>query len=171
MATKQTGNDKVWLGLALTRIALGFIFFWAFIDKLWGLGYATPAARAWANGGSPTTGFLKNAGGPFGDFFNSLSGVALADWLFMLGLFGIGVALILGIGVRIAAWAGAAMMVLMYLAVWPYSAAKSNNPLVDDHVIYALVLVTLGWAQSNQKLSLAGWWESLAFVKKNPWLK
>ena len=171
MAKNQTGDDRVWLGLAVTRIALGFIFLWAFIDKLWGLKYATPAAKAWSNGGSPTTGFLKGAGGPFADFFHGLAGTAVADWLFMLGLLGIGVALILGVGMRIAAWAGAAMMLLMYLAVWPYSAAKSNNPLIDDHIIYALVLLSLGWALPNQKLSLAGWWGSLDFVKKNPWLK
>jgi thiosulfate dehydrogenase [quinone] large subunit len=171
MAKNQTSNDRVWLGLAATRIALGFIFLWAFIDKLWGLKYATPAAKAWVNGGSPTTGFLKGAGGPFAGFFHSLAGTPIADWLFMLGLLGIGVSLILGIGIRIAAWAGAAMMTLMYFAVWPNTAAKSNNPLVDDHVIYALILLTIGWAQPNQKLSIAGWWGSLDIVKKNPWLK
>lgn len=33
---------------------------WAFLDKTFGLGYATPAANAWVDGGSPTKGFLGN---------------------------------------------------------------------------------------------------------------
>ena len=40
------------------RVLLGFEFLWAFLDKTFGLGYATPSARAWINGGSPTKGFL-----------------------------------------------------------------------------------------------------------------
>lgn len=173
MAKNQTVNDKVWLGLALTRIAIGFVFLWAFMDKLWGLGFATPAARAWVNGGSPTTGFLKmgvNPDGPLASFFNGLAGNVLVDWLFMLGLLGIGLALILGIGMRIAAWAGSLLLVLMYLAIFPLKEKGGNNPLVDDHIIYALVLLTLAWALPNQRLSLAGWWQSLGFVKKNTWL-
>ena len=38
----------------------GFIFLWAFLDKSFGLGYATPSDNAWIHGGSPTTGFLPN---------------------------------------------------------------------------------------------------------------
>ena len=62
------------------RILMGFIFLWAFLDKTFGLGVATPADKAWIAGGSPTTGFLSNAvQGPFATFFNSLAGVP-ADW-------------------------------------------------------------------------------------------
>ena len=51
----------------------------------------------------------------------------------MLGLLGIGVALILGIGMRVAAVAGALLLVLMWTAVLP----PENNPFMDDHLIYA----------------------------------
>jgi hypothetical protein len=47
--------------LAVFRVVLGFEFLWAFLDKTFGLGYATPAERAWINGGSPTKGFLRSA--------------------------------------------------------------------------------------------------------------
>jgi thiosulfate dehydrogenase [quinone] large subunit len=51
--------------LAGIRLALGWIFMWAFLDKLFGLGNSTPSASAWLNGGSPTKGFLgKAAAGP-----------------------------------------------------------------------------------------------------------
>src|SRR5690348_5433065 len=52
--------------LAMLRIALGWIFLWAFLDKLFGLGHETTEKAAWINGGSPTKGFLANAAtGPF----------------------------------------------------------------------------------------------------------
>lgn len=163
---KNNNSTKVWTALAVTRVLLGFVFLWAFLDKLLGLGFATPAARAWVNGGSPTTGFLKGVEGPFAGFFNSLSGAAWADWLFMLGLLGIGVALILGVAVRVAAASGIAMMLLMWLAVMPLD----NNPVVDDHVVYAAILVVVALALPQQKLSLQSWWRSLPVVEKNAWL-
>ena len=93
-------------GLVGLRLALGFEFFWAFLDKTFGLGYSTASKDAWIHGGSPTKGFLSGANvGPFQAIFRSLAGVPGIDWLFMMGLLGIGVALILGVAVRPAAFA------------------------------------------------------------------
>jgi hypothetical protein len=39
--------------LAVLRVATGLVFLWAFLDKLFGLGYATPGTKAWIAGGSP----------------------------------------------------------------------------------------------------------------------
>src|SRR5690242_5997576 len=90
--------------LAVLRISTGLVFLWAFLDKTFGFGYATPAERAWVNGGSPTKGFLSNVeAGPLQGFFRDIAGAPWADWAFMLGLLGIGLALVLGIGLRIAA--------------------------------------------------------------------
>ncbi|MCH8627748.1 DoxX family protein [Arsenicicoccus piscis] len=47
------------LALAGLRLVLGWTFLWAFIDKLFGLGFATPSARAWIDGGTPAQGFMK----------------------------------------------------------------------------------------------------------------
>src|SRR6059058_2844518 len=60
---------------AAARISLGWIFLWAFVDKLFGLGHETTSAQAWIHGGSPTFGFLKKgAAGPFADFYHSIAG-------------------------------------------------------------------------------------------------
>jgi len=40
-APALTGHRVGWIFLSLTRIAIGFIFLWAFLDKLLGLGFAT----------------------------------------------------------------------------------------------------------------------------------
>src|SRR4051812_6019241 len=137
--------------LAVLRISTGFVFLWAFLDKTFGFGFATPSTRAWINGGSPTKGFLSTVEvGPFQDFFRGIAGDPWADWAFMLGLLGIGVALILGIGLRIAAAAATVMMAMMWAAEWPLAQhtsagepSGSTNPIVDYHFIYAVSAIVL----------------------------
>ena len=163
---KSKPSDQVWYALAAVRIVLGFVFLWAFLDKLFGLGFATASAKAWINGGSPTTGFLKGVEGPFAEFFNSLAGQPFADWLFMAGLLGIGVGLIFGIGVRISVVAGSVMLLMMWMASLPIK----TNPFVDDHIVYILVLAVIGAGVSRQKWSLTDWWQLVPLVKKNRWL-
>ena len=164
--------------LALLRIATGFIFLWAFLDKTFGFGYATPAARAWINGGSPTKGFLSSVEvGPLQGVFHSLAGNPIVDWLFMLGLLGIGLALIAGVGLRISAVATTVMMAGMWLAEFPLDKvtaggepSMSNNPIVDYHVIYALIAIVAALAYAGHTWGLGKAWARLPFVQKNRWL-
>ena len=154
--------------LAGLRLALGWIFLWAFLDKLFGLGFATKAENAWIDGGSPTAGFLGNAvKGPFADFYAGFAGAAWADWLFMTGLAGIGLALILGVGMRIAATTGSLLLVLMWTAVLP----PENNPFMDDHLVYAGVLVLLALTAAGDTLGLGRIWKRLPIVQRLPWLR
>jgi thiosulfate dehydrogenase (quinone) large subunit len=158
--------------LAVLRISTGFIFLWAFLDKTFGFGYATPSAKAWINGGSPTKGFLSSVDvGPgwLQTFFHNIAGDAWTNWAFMLGLLGIGLALMLGIGLRIAAAAAIPMMALMWLAEWPL-AKGSTNPLIDYHVIYAITGVVLALTYAGHTWGLGRWWARLPFVQKNRWL-
>lgn len=140
---------------ALVRIGLGWIFLWAFLDKLFGLGLSTPAAKSWLAGGSPTLGYLKGAtAGPLSGLYQSLAGAAWLDWLFMLGLLGLGIALILGIAMRLAGYAGALLMLLM----WSSHLPPAQNPIVDDHIIYALTLLALAASRAGDTLGLGRWW-------------
>ncbi len=154
--------------LAGLRLALGWVFLWAFLDKLFGLGFATKAENAWIDGGSPTQGFLGNAvKGPFADFYSSFAGAAWADWLFMIGLAGIGIALTAGGAMRIATAAGALLLVLMWTAVLP----PENNPFMDDHLIYAGVLILLALTAAGETLGLGKIWNRLPIVRRLPWLR
>lgn len=176
---KKSNNDVVWYGLALTRISIGFIFLWAFFDKLFGLGFATcrnpktdavtyMCEKAWISGGSPTDGFLKFATkGPLADFYSSLAGNQFIAILFMMGLLLIGLALVFGVGVKIAAISGSLMLLMMWSAVLP----PENNPFIDDHIIYILILMVIKLGNNNQKLGLGGWWASQPVVKQNPILR
>ena len=144
------------------------MFLWAFLDKTFGLGYATESKDAWLDGGSPTFGFLKfGATGPFKDFYNSIAGDAWADWLFMLGLLGIGLGLMLGVMMRLSAWSGAVLLVLMWTAALP----PENNPFMDDHIVYALVLLLLAELGAGRWLGLGGWWERQTVVARHPVLR
>ncbi|WP_244295399.1 hypothetical protein [Micromonospora orduensis] len=169
LATTETPARKATrYTLAGLRIALGWIFLWAFVDKVFGLGFATKAGNGWIDGGSPTKGFLGNAvAGPFADVYQSFAGAAWADWLFMTGLAAIGTALILGIGMRVAAVAGGLLLVLMFTAVLP----PENNPVMDDHLIYAAVLAVLALTGAGDTLGLGTVWARLPIVRRLPWLR
>ena len=156
--------------LAVLRISTGFVFLWAFLDKTFGLGYATPSAKSWINGGSPTKGFLSSVDvGPFQGFFHSIAGDTWTNWLFMLGLLGIGVALIAGIGLRIAAAAATLMMAFMWSAEWP-PASGSSNPITDYHFIYAVAAITVALTYAGHTWGLGRRWTALPIVQKNRWL-
>ena len=152
---------------ALVRVMLGFVFLWAFLDKLFGFGKATPADKGWLDGGSPTTGFLKGVEGPFAGLFNDMAGHAWADWLFMIGLAGIGLALILGIAMRPAALFGAVLLVFMWMAVLPIA----TNPFLDEHLVYAVVLVGLAASYAGDTVGLGRWWGQTSLVRRAPYLR
>jgi thiosulfate dehydrogenase [quinone] large subunit len=164
--------------LSLARLALGATFLWAFFDKLFGLGFATcrdaatnaaeiGCSAAWVEGGSPTTGFLSYATqGPFADWFQSLTGLAWVDWLFMLGLLLIGLALTLGVALRIAAVSGSLLMLMMWAAtLWP-----ENNPAIDDHIVYIFLLGAIAAFARYQMFGLGKRWQTLPIVRRLPWL-
>ena len=161
--TREKTLGYVW---AATRLGLGWIFLWAFLDKMFGLGHETPSASSWIHGGSPTEGFLSGSVGPFSSIYHSLAGAGLIDALFMVGLATIGALLILGIGMRFACGAGALMVVLMWSAALP----PENNLFLDDHIIYALVLVGLALAGAGNTLGLGRWWTKTSLVQRFPWL-
>ena len=166
------------LGLLGIRLAIGFEFLWAFFDKTLGLGYATPAARAWIHGGSPTKGFLSGvAAGPLQGVYNAIAGAPVVDWLFMLGLLGVGVALILGVALRPAAIAGVTMLLLMYAASWPFASvvggqpSGSPNPLIDDHIVSTLALITIAAFAALSMGPISRRWSTLSFVRSHSSLR
>jgi thiosulfate dehydrogenase [quinone] large subunit len=156
-----------WIAAAL-RISLGWIFLWAFLDKLFGLGHETASKDAWINGGHPTEGFLKfAASGPFKGFYNDIAGATWADWLFMVGLAGLGVALLAGVTMRIAAAAGVLLLLMMWSAVLP----PANNVFMDEHIVYAGLLVLLAVLGAGRTAGLGRWWDSLPIVRRHPFLR
>lgn len=160
------------------RLLMGFIFLWTFLDDIFGLGYPTQSGHGWFEGGSPTKGFLSSvAAGPMESTLHEWAGAAWADWLFVLGMLGIGLALAAGIALRLTAVAGTVMLALMWIAEWPPAMHLSNgapsmsaNPFADYHVVYAVVLIALAVAGAGGTWGLGQAWARLRFVSRNPWL-
>jgi len=164
--------------LAGLRLSMGFIFMWAFLDKLFALGFSTGRLEggnidffaqggAWLNGGSPTRGFLSGSRGPLASFWQGLAGDAWVNWLFMGALLAVGVALLLGIGLRAAAVGGSVLL----LSMWSVAMLPNSNPFVDSHIIYALVLVVLALTAAGDTWGLGERWGRTRLVQRLPILK
>jgi thiosulfate dehydrogenase [quinone] large subunit len=164
--------------LAVLRISTGFVFLWAFVDKAFGWGYATPSAKSWINGGSPTKGFLSSVDvGPLQGFFHSIAGTWWANSLFMLALLGLGIALIAGIGMRLSAGVATLVLAMMWFAEFPpaqtTAAGKpsgSSNPITDYHFMYAVGTIVLALTYAGHTWGLGRRWAQLPFVQSHRWL-
>ena len=84
----------------------------------------------------------------------------------MIGLIGIAVALLLGVGMRNACVGGAVLAVLM----WSASLPPSDDVFMDNHIVYALVLLTLAVAGAGNTLGLGHWWTHTTLVRRFGWL-
>lgn len=184
------GNARVagWL-IGILRISFGWVWTWAFLDKLFGLGYATCSSvndagekvvevmcsSAFLNGGSPTYGMLTFAteDSVTGFLFAWMAPAApdaqnWADWLFMIGLLLIGIPFMLGIGVRLSGLGGVLMYVFMYLAAF---VPPANNPIIDDHILGALTMALLVILNAGVYLGLGKKWQDMDLVQKYPILR
>ena len=68
---------------------------------------------------------------------------------------------------RFAAAAGSLLLVMMWTVVLP----PENNPFMDDHLIYAMVLVLLALTSAGRTLGFGRIWERLPFVQRYGFLK
>ncbi len=168
-------------GLAALRIGFGLTFLWAFLDKLLALGFSTGknpetgvvdrfGPDAWINEGNPTFGFLTFGvpeDNPFRETFNNIAGDAWANWLFMGGLLGIGLALTFGIGIRLAAISGA----IMYLLMWAASLPLENNPVIDDHLLGAVAVIVFALTLAGDTWGFGKLWAKTHLVRRFPVLR
>jgi thiosulfate dehydrogenase [quinone] large subunit len=162
--TREKAARYVWVAV---RLCLAWTFIWPFFDKMFGLGHETASADSWIHGGNPTMGFLTGSVGPFSGIYHSIAGTGVVNVLFMAGLIVIGIGLLLGIYMRFACGAGALMVVLM----WSASLPPANNVFMDEHIIYALVLVGLALVGAGKTFGLGRSWEQTSLVRDNAWLK
>lgn len=80
-------------------------------------------------------------------------------WVDPLNVWGItliGVALLLGVAIRPAAWAGFVLMVLYYFPhyAFPY---VDHGYIVEEHVVYAAVFVLIALAPEAERFALNAW--------------
>nr|WP_049913384.1 MULTISPECIES: DoxX family protein [Haloferax] len=162
-----------WVGysLFLLRVVMGWTLFQGGITKLVTYLDADPSNN-WT-----AAGYLANAipeGNPLMGLWGSMAGSPLIDMLNMWGLTLAGLALILGAFVRFSAFWGAVMM-LFYWAAALEGGILAGLPLahgwvVDDHIVYAVLLFGLGAFGAGRILGVDAYLENMEFVRRNRWM-
>lgn len=153
--------SETWVGYALLalRVVMGWTLFYAGITKL--------LDPEWS-----AEGFLLHAipeGNPFGGVWATMAN----DWLWLIdplnqwGLTLVGLALLLGAFVRWSAFWGAVMMVFYWAASLPLEHAT----VIDDHIVYAMLLFGLGAFGAGRIFGLDEYLEEMEIVKQNEWLR
>jgi thiosulfate dehydrogenase [quinone] large subunit len=84
----------------------------------------------------------------------------------MVGLLGIALALLLGVAMKPACVAGVTMLVLM----WSASLPPDQDIFMDNHIIYALLLVGLVVVGAGKTFGFGKQWEGRGFVQRHRWL-
>jgi thiosulfate dehydrogenase [quinone] large subunit len=163
-----------WIGYAMVfmRVTMGWVLLQGGLSKLVTYLNADPSDN-WT-----AAGFLQFAvheANPLIEFFGSMAGNPIIDVLVMWGLTLTGFGLIIGGMVRFNAFWGAVMMLFFWLASLQ-GGILAGLPLehgwvVNDHIIYAILLFGLGAMGAGRILGADAYIEKLEFVKKNRWLK
>ncbi len=148
------------LSLFILRVALGWLFFYAGLTKV--------LDQSWT-----AAGYIKSAK-LFAGFYNWLASpsvLPVVNFLNEWGLTLLGVSLILGIGVRLSSVLGAALMLLYYLPLgFPYP--NPYSLVVDEHIIYAAVLLYFAVVRAGRVWGLENWCSNLPLCSKFPgWRK
>lgn len=121
-------DTRTMFALFATRLALGWLFFYAGITKVFNPEWSSKA-------------YLLSAKS-FAAFYHALASAPVLPWVDLLNKWGLvllGICLITGIWIRVGATLGIALMLLYYLPVldFPY---VSKGFIIDEHVVYGLLL-------------------------------
>lgn len=124
--------------------------------------------------GWSVAGFLDHTK-TFHGIYSHFTGPAIAPILSFLVEYGhllIGLSLLFGLMVRVSAVFGALLMLLYWTAHmdFPYI-SDTNNFLVDEHIVYAGVLVFLIVKHAGHVWGLDGWLDQNGWTQRYPALK
>ncbi len=146
--------------LFFLRISIGWLFLYAGVTKI----IAEPAWSA--------AGYLKGAK-TFTGFYQWLAGsslLPLTNFLNEWGLTLLGIALILGIFVRLSSVLGALLMLLYYFPALDFPVVD-HGYIVDQHVIYIFALLLLGSLRAGRVFGLENWCANLPICARFPRLR
>lgn len=163
-----------WIGYSLLslRLIMGWVFFYAGISKVtkpeW-------SVRGFLQFGISQDNVLRDVFGY--DIWNIMATGEIMNtglyWyefltpLNQVGLTLVGIALLLGIFVRLGAFGGGLMMTFYWLAAFPLTDAA----IIDFHLVYVLLLFAVGAFGAGRILGLDVYLEELEIVEKYPQLR
>jgi thiosulfate dehydrogenase [quinone] large subunit len=145
-------TKKVTIAVVLLRLLLGWFMF---IDGLQIL--LTPNWSA--------NGFLLSAK-TFPAFYAWVATIG-SWWISPLNAWAItlvGVALLLGVGVRVASWVGAALMILYYFPHYVFPIVP-NGYIVEEHLIYCVAFILIAVFPAAQSFGLGSYFRTTLLGK------
>ncbi len=104
-------------------------------------------------------------------WFASPANIGWVNFVNEWGLTLLGVSLILGIAVRLSSLAGVLLMALYYLPILTFPIVAPHSYIVDEHVIYALVLVFFAAVRAGRYYGLETWCGKLPICSRFPRLR
>jgi len=146
--------------LFLLRIAMGWMMFYAGITKV--------VDPNWS-----AVGYLQGAKN-FISFYNWLlqPGILpIVNFMNEWGLTLLGVSLTLGVAVRLSSSLGALLMLLYYLPILDFPYPNPHSYIVDEHIIYVLVLILLVSLRAGRIAGLERWCSGLPICSRFPRLR
>lgn len=147
------------VSLVILRLTLGWLFFYAGITKILNPDWS---AEGYIRG-------AKNFSFFYNLFLNS-SVLPVINFLNEWGLLLVGIALLLGIFVRVYSAVGILLMVLYYFVLaFPYP--NANSFIVDDHIIIIAGLLVLSAFSAGRVWGLEKWCSKLPVCSRYPKLR
>ncbi|OHB23047.1 MAG: hypothetical protein A2939_05685 [Parcubacteria group bacterium RIFCSPLOWO2_01_FULL_48_18] len=134
------------ISLFLLRVSMGWLMFYAGITKILN---PTWSAAGYLKGAKTFTGFYQWLLSP--DILPTINFVN--EW----GLALLGVSLIFGVFVRLSSVLGAVLMLLYYFVILDFPHPNAFSYIVDEHVIYALVLIFFAATRAGRVWGLENW--------------
>lgn len=148
------------ISLLLLRFSLGSLFFYAGITKVldpnWSAAFYLKGAKTFP---------------AFYEFFLQPSILPLINVINEWGLTLIGVALILGIFVRLASVGGIMLMLLYYFPTLDGLYPNTHSFIVDEHIVYACAFFVLASFRAGRVFGLEKWCSNLPLCAKFPKLR
>ncbi|MFA5954751.1 MAG: DoxX family protein [Patescibacteria group bacterium] len=154
----MTKAAKVYI--VLLRLFLGCFFLYAGLSKLLG--------PTWS-----AAGYLGTAK-TFSGFYSWLATSGNIGWVNFANEWALtllGVALILGIFVRLASGLGIVLMVLYYLLGLNFPYAGQHGYIIDEHIIYITLLLLFIAVKAGEKCGIDAWLVALWPRKRGSYLR
>lgn len=155
--TCMTRSEKI--SLLLLRVSLGWLFLYSGITKILNPEWSS---LKYLEGAKMFTGFFA--------WMTQPSVLSVIDLMNEWGQLLLGISLILGIAVRLSTTLGAILMALYYMAL-PFPYPNPQSFIIDQHIIYALVMIYLGAIHAGRVYGLETWCSNLPICSKFPRLR
>ncbi|MBI1975136.1 MAG: DoxX family protein [Parcubacteria group bacterium] len=143
--------------LFLLRVSMGWLMLYAGVTKILDPNWS---AAGYLKGAQTFTGFYQ--------WLTSPSVLPVVNFVNEWGLTLLGISLILGVFVRLSSIFGTVLMLLYYFPILSFPYPNPHSFLVDEHIVYALVLLFFAVSRPGRVWGLENWCSNLPICSRFP---